>query len=225
MEGGSFSDVAKKVLKTGIRYAATIGKTMARTALVAEATALGTAIPVIAPALPFAVAAGMTASDHLFDNAGRYADKFIPTNDTHNASDSDYGGFDHPSVENIQNQVLNDRRFIQASNPYHGLNQFMGTNHGYQHDTGFGEARSGLLHSFNQAHVAKFRQKLHDKHALKFAKSDSAHRDTRQRGGGFSNKIEKGSISIGGNLIQHYGQVHQALASQPFAVNFLAGIL
>ena len=52
MEGGSFSEMAKDVLKTGIKYAAPIGKTMARTAILAGATALGTAVPVFAPALP-----------------------------------------------------------------------------------------------------------------------------------------------------------------------------
>ena len=217
--GGPLGDMAKRVVKTGIRYAAPIGKTMARTAIGTGSAMLAAAQPELIPFIPAGAMALTAASDHLFDNAGRYADKFIPTDDDkHDASD--YGRFDHPSVENIQNQVLNDHRFVQASNPYHGLNQFMGTNHGFQQDAGFGEARSGLLHSFNQAHVAKVRQKLPDKHAHKFAKSHLAHHDTRVRGGGFSNKIEKGSISIGGNLVQHYGQVHQALVSQPFAVNF-----
>ena len=221
MKGGSFSDMAKSVFKTGVKMAAPVVKNMARAAIGTGSAMLAAAQPELIPFIPGGAMALTAASDHLFDHAGEYADKMMPDEMPDAA---DYGAFDHPAVQAIQNKVLNDPRFAQASqqmsNPYHGLNEYMGTNHGFQHDAGYGTAHAGLMNSANELMASKSRQHIHHKHAWEIAKSHLAHHHTKVRGSGLSNKIEKGSVCIGGNLIQHFGQVPQALTSQPYAVNF-----
>ena len=62
--GGPLGDMAKRVVKTGIRYAAPIGKTMARTAIGTGSAMLAAAQPELIPFIPAGAMALTAASDH-----------------------------------------------------------------------------------------------------------------------------------------------------------------
>ena len=230
MDGGSLSDTAKSVFKAGVKIAAPLAKHAARAAIATGSAALGAAQPEL---LPF-IAAGAPmltgVSDHLFDHAGEYADKYLPDKQPDSANEgafspSNYSSFaEHPAVKSVQRHAESDPRFSHAAqqmaNPYASMNEYMGTNNGFMHDAAYGNTHSGLLHMSNQLHSARARQKPHHKQALEVAKSHLAHSQTRRMmGGSVSNKLEKGSTFLRGNLISKMG-VPQALVSQPYGVNF-----
>ena len=223
MNGGSLKETAKKVFKTGVKFAAPFAKHAARAAIATGSAALGATQPEL---LPF-IAAGAPmltgVSDHLFDHAGEYADKYLPDAAD---SDSDISSFqNHPAVKAVKHQALNDPRFSHAAkmmtNPHASMNDYMETNDGYMHDAGYGNVHAGLEDMSNKLHTARARQNPSHRQAVEVAKSQMAHSQTRRMAGGYvSNKLEKGSNYIRGNLIGHMGGVPQALVSQPFAVNF-----
>ena len=231
MEGGSLSDTAKSVFKTGVKLGAPLAKHAARAAIASGAVALGATNPEL---LPF-IAAGTPmltgVSDHFFDNAGKYADKYLPDKEPASAtagafSPSDYSSFQHhPAVKAVQHQALSNPHFSRAveasSNPYASMNKYMGTNDGYLHDSGYGNAQANLAHLGNQLESARARQHINHRHASEVAKSHISHAQTRRMlGGAISNKMEKGSLYLRGNLIGRGGVVPQALVSQPFGINF-----
>ena len=230
MEGGSLSDTAKTVFKSGVRMAAPLAKHAARAAIASGAVALGSVQPEL---LPF-IAAGAPmltgVSDHLFDHAGEYADHYLPDKKPASAtagafSPSDYSSFQHhPAVKAVQRQAMSDPRLSHAvqmaANPHAAMNSYAGTNDGYMHDAGYGNAHAQLQDASNQLHAARSRSAVHSRHASEVAKSHLEHAHTRRmKGGGVSSRMEKGSLFLHGNLVGR-GGVPQALMSQPYGVNF-----
>ena len=226
MDGGSLMDTAKSVFKTGVKLAAPLAKQAARAAIASGASALSLAQPELAPLAMMGAPMLTGVSDHLFDHAGEYADKYLPDAvDEGSFSPADYSSYqDHPAIKAVQQQALNYPHFSHAANlmanPHASLNEYMGTNNGFMHDAGYGQVHSALHGMSNQLHAARSRQHLHHRHAAKVAKSHLAHAQTRRMvGGSISNRLEKGSNYIRGNLIGHMG-TPQALVSQPYGVNF-----
>ena len=80
-----------------------------------------------------------------------------------------------------------------AANPHAAMNNYMGTNDGYMHDSGYGNAHAQLQDASNQLHAARSRSAVHARHASEVAKShlEHAHTKTAGRALGRGWKIEK----------------------------------